>query len=110
MKIPNPSRVRQNKSVVAVLECRRVAQYGQPIVTTEVNASQLEGALTTPLAAVVINPHVMPEGEQVQISLQITAILKALARLQKGFEQAVDRFNQTAGPTSGVKNLTELLV
>ena len=64
----------------------RIAEQFQPIVSTGINASPLVGALARSLAALV-DAHIMPQHEQIQVSLGCVSVVKGASVVQEHLEQ-----------------------
>ena len=89
------------------LSARRIPQQRQPIVGTEVSTGQLKRAFAAALTTRVIDPHVVPQDKQVEECLHCLLVFEPFPVPKKGFQQTVDRFNETAGTTGSVQDLTQ---
>mgnify|MGYP007050449762 CR=1 FL=1 len=97
---------------MATVWCRElggsVAQQFKPVVGVQLNSGALVRALPLALTSLV-DTHVVPKREEIEIKLHIIGAGKRTAIVQELLEQPIDALDQTAGATGGVQDVGETL-
>ena len=85
-----------------------IADERQPIVGARVDAGDLIGAFALAFASFK-DPHIVPQGKQIEVGLQGVQIAKSPVMVQELLQQTIDVLNEAAGATGGIKQAQQAI-